>query len=130
MSYLWIKTVHLSAVTFNIAFFTLRFYWMLKNAPLGKQAWPRIVSQFNDTILLVAGIGLAMMSQQYPLTHDWLTAKVLALVIYIIAGSLALKWAKNRSLRILFGCVAFGSIGYILSVALTRTPYSWTLLSY
>ncbi len=120
--------MHLSTVAFNISFFTLRFYWMVNGSRLGKQAWTRYLSQFNDTLLLVAGISLAIMSQQYPLTHDWLTAKLVGLIFYIVAGTLALKRARSKPLRIFFGLLAFAALGYILSVALTRNAFSWELL--
>jgi len=128
MNYYSIIIVHLSTVAFNIGFFTLRFYWMVNGSRLGKQAWTRYLSQFNDTLLLLAGISLATMSQQYPLVHHWLTAKLIGLVIYIVAGTLALKRAKRKSLRIFFGLVAFAALGYILSVALTRNAFSWEFL--
>ena len=73
---------------------------------------------------------MALMIHQYPFVHHWLTAKLLALVIYIVAGTLALKRAKTKSMRIFFGLISFAAIGYILSVAFTRTPTSWTLLSF
>jgi len=130
MSYYTIKIVHLATIAFNIGFFSLRFYWMLKKPRWVQLSWVRGLSQLNDTILLAAGISLAVMSHQYPFTHHWLTAKLLALVVYIIAGSLALKWAKTKSARVFFGIVAFVTIGYILSVALTRTPSSWVYLEF
>jgi uncharacterized membrane protein SirB2 len=101
---------------------------MLRNSYRVNQYWVRKLSQANDTLLLLAGIAMAWLSHQYPFTHHWLTAKLLVLVIYIVAGTLALKRAKRRHSRIFFGLIAFACIGYILSVALTRNPMGWTQL--
>ncbi|MCW8921378.1 MAG: SirB2 family protein, partial [Sedimenticola sp.] len=66
MIYYWIKTLHISAVIFTVGFFTLRLFWMINRSGLVNRAWVRRLSQFNDTLLLIAGISLALLSQQYP----------------------------------------------------------------
>jgi len=38
-----------------------------------------------DSLLLLAGIALALIIRQYPFRDAWLTAKLLALIAYIIA---------------------------------------------
>ena len=128
MLYYWVKIIHIDTVIFNIGFFILRFYWMLYYPYLVNKTWVRAVSQVNDTLLLVAGITMAVMSRQYPLEMPWLTAKLIGLLLYIVLGSYALKRAKNRSMRILCGVLATVTVGYIVSVALSQTPYSWVLL--
>ena len=129
MTYYWIRQLHIATVVFTIAFFTLRYYWMLFHPLLAKQRWTRVLSVVNDTTLLGAGITLAIMSQQYPLAAPWLTAKLVGLLAYIILGTLALKRAKTRPARILTGLLALLSAGYIVTVALTRTPAPWMNLT-
>ena len=53
--------------------------------------WLRVVPHLNDTVLLSAAVALALASHQYPLAQPWLTAKVVALVVYVFAGSRALR---------------------------------------
>lgn len=128
MIYYWIKTLHVSTVIFTIGFFTLRFFWMLNRSRLFNHRWVRLISQTNDTLLLVAGITLAVMSRQYPIAAPWLTAKLAALLLYIILGMFAFRWARSRGNRILFGLTALFTVGYIVAVALTRTPQPWRYL--
>lgn len=128
MIYYWIKTLHVSTVIFTIGFFTLRFVWMLSRSRLFNHRWVRLISQTNDSLLLVAGIALAVMSRQYPFVAPWLTAKLAALLLYIILGMFAFKWAGSRRNRILFGILALLTAGYIVAVALTRLPQPWKLL--
>ena len=127
MSYYWIKVIHVSTVVFTAGFFALRFYWMLSFPHLLTRAWIRILSVSNDTLLLIAGITLAIKSHQYPFQASWLTAKLIALVLYIILGSLALKRAETRRARGICGILALICVGYIIAVALNRTPTPWPL---
>ncbi|WP_428623480.1 SirB2 family protein [Sedimenticola sp.] len=125
MTYYWIKTLHVSTVIFTISFFVVRFFWMLRGSRLFNRRWVRLLSQINDTLLLFAGITLAVMSHQYPFSAPWLTAKLTALLVYILLGMLAFKWVESRPGRILCGLLALATADYIVSVALTRMPLPW-----
>ena len=127
MTYYWLRQLHVATVIFTISFFTLRFYWMIFHPRLEKQRWVRIGSVTNDTLLLCAGIGMAVLSGQYPFVAPWLTAKLVGLLLYIILGTLALKRARNLRARVLSGVLALISAGYIVSVALTRSPTPWSV---
>lgn len=128
MIYYWIKILHVSTVTFTVGFFTLRWMWLLNRSRLFNHRWVRLISQTNDSLLLIAGISLAVMSRQYPFLAPWLTAKLLALLLYILLGMVAFKWARSHRSRILFGFMALLTVGYIVSVALTRSPKPWDFL--
>ncbi len=61
------------------------------------------------------------MSAQYPFVQAWLTAKVLALCVYVALGSVALgRDVPPRRRRVAFAA-AILSVGYIVAVALTRS---------
>ena len=130
MSYYWIRQLHIATVVFSVSFFALRYYWMLIHSRREQQPWVRVLSVVNDTTLLIAGISLAWITRQYPLVAPWLSAKLVGLLAYIILGTLALKRAKTRRARLLSGLLALGSAGYIISVALTRTPTPWVNLTF
>ena len=84
--------------------------------------WVRILSPTIDTLLLASAIYQAILISQYPLTHHWLTAKVVALLFYIALGMLALTYGRTKRIRITAWLAALGCFGYIVSVALTRNP--------
>ena len=127
MSYYWIRQLHITTVVITIGFFALRFHWMMFQPHLEKRRWVRIVSVSNDTLLLCAGISMAVLSAQYPLVAPWLTAKLIGLILYIVLGTLALKRARKRSVRIVCGLLALLSAGYIVWVATTRSATPWSL---
>jgi uncharacterized membrane protein SirB2 len=125
MVYYWVKNLHLTTVTLNICIFLLRFYWMMQKSGWVHKKPVRYLSVTNDTLLLIAGISMAVMSQQYPFVAPWLTAKLVMLLVYIIFGSLALKRGSSMRIRIGCGLIAIGCFLYIVSVAFSRTPASW-----
>ncbi|MES9869118.1 MAG: SirB2 family protein [Sedimenticola sp.] len=122
MIHYWIKNLHIATVAFNIGFFLLRYYWMLNNSRLARRRWVRNLSVFNDTLLLIAGITLAILISQYPFQAQWLTAKLVGLLVYIFLGSIALTYGRSKGIRTVTGLLALLSVAYIVLVARYRTP--------
>ncbi len=125
--YLALKHLHLTTVVLSFALFTLRGVGMLTDAPWLKRPWLRITPHVVDTVLLTSALGLAVILEQYPFVHDWLTAKVLGLIVYIILGSIALKYGATKPIRATAWVAALAVFGYIVSVALTHTPRGFLL---
>lgn len=96
---------------------------MLRESPYLKVPLVRIFPHVVDTILLSSAIVMAYLSAQYPFEQGWLTAKLFGLLAYIGCGTMALKRGKTREARIAFLVLAVLSYVYIVSVALTRSPY-------
>lgn len=120
--YLLVKYVHVISVTLSVIGFFLRGVLMLHDAPLMNVRWVRILPHVNDTILLVAALTLAAMSNQYPFVTDWVTAKVFGVIAYIILGAMALRDASTKRMRIVCWIASLAVFGWIVSVALTRQP--------
>lgn len=127
MSYLLLKPLHVIFVVISIAGFTLRGIWMLTDSPLLDRLWVRVVPHVNDTLLLLAAVGLSIVTQQYPFVHGWVTAKVIGLLAYIGFGMFALRRGRSKAVRAGFWLAALASFGYIVSVALTKDPRGFLL---
>ena len=123
MTYFFLKNLHLTTIAISLGLFVLRGAWMITASPRLQARWVRVVPHINDTLLLASGIGLAVLIQQYPLVHGWLTAKLLALILYIGLGTLALKRGKTRSQRIAAWIAALLVFGYMLAVAIAHDPF-------
>jgi len=117
-----LKAVHVGSAMLSIAGFALRGVWMLQGSPLLKARATRILPHVVDTLLLGSAIALALRIAQYPFVHAWLTAKVLALLVYIVLGSVALKHGRSRRVRVLSYGMALGVFLYIVAVAIARSP--------
>ncbi|WP_034296055.1 SirB2 family protein [Herbaspirillum sp. RV1423] len=120
MDYYAIKHFHLACAASSGSLFLLRGYWMLRNSTRLQQRWVRIVPHVVDTMLLASAAVLAVWSGQYPIMQGWLTAKVVALIFYIVLGTIALKRGKTRAIRIAAFFTAVLIFAYIGSVAITR----------
>lgn len=123
MTYLALKNLHLATLTITLVLFLLRGAWMMADSPRLQARWVRIVPHVNDTLLLISGIALAVLIQQYPLVHGWLTAKLFALIVYIVLGTLALKRGKTKSQRVAAWFAALLVFGYMVAVALAHDPF-------
>ena len=117
-----IKLVHVSAVIASGSLFALRGVLMLASSPHANHAALRYLSYAIDTTLLTAALMLVTILHQYPFVDGWLTAKVLLLVVYVVLGTLALKRAQVRRVKI--GCffAALAVFLYIVSIARTHDP--------
>ena len=125
MSYLLLKSIHVAAVIASFTLFFLRGLWMM--AAPGKLAarWVRVVPHVVDTVLLVSAIALAVLTAQYPFVQSWLTAKVVALAVYIVLGIVALRGGRTRRVRIIAWVLALLVFCYIVTVARARVPLPW-----
>ena len=121
-AYLLLKHLHVTCVVISITGFFLRGIWMLRDSPLLDRLWVRVVPHVNDTLLLVAAVGLSIVQQQYPFVHGWVTAKVLGLLAYIGFGTVALKRGRTKRTRCVALLAAALTFAYIVSVALSKSP--------
>lgn len=122
MDYLAVKYLHLTCVVISISLFVLCGTLQLQSRPWRQWWWLRVAPHINDSVLLAAALWLAWHSGQYPFAQDWLTAKVLALLLYIALGMRALGRHTPPAQRPAYFGAALLSVSYIVGVALTRSP--------
>lgn len=120
MSYLAIKHIHMTAVALSGMLFLVRGVWMLRHSAMLDRRWVKVVPHCVDTILLASAVALALWSGMLPFQQPWLTAKVLALVAYILLGTVALKRGKSKQVRSLAFVAALLTFLYIVGVAVTK----------
>ena len=120
MSYLAVKHLHITSAILSGSFFLLRGFWMLADSPLLQRRWVKVVPHVVDTLLLGSALVMVFWSGQYPFVQAWLTAKVLALIAYIVIGAVALKRGKTKGVRTFALLASLAIFAYIVAVALTR----------
>jgi uncharacterized membrane protein SirB2 len=116
-----VKAIHVGAAAFSIALFALRGAWMLASPARLAQRWVRILPHVVDTVLLVSALWLAWQLGADG-TRGWLAAKIVALLVYIALGIVALRRGRTRGVRIVAFFAALATFGYIVSVAVTKSP--------
>ncbi len=122
MTYFALKHIHVTFALLSGMLFLLRGIWMLSGSQQLHKRWVKIVPHIVDTLLLASAIGLAVWSSQYPGQQSWLTAKVLALVGYIVLGTIALKRGRTTQVRAAAFAGALACFAYIVAVAVTKSP--------
>lgn len=113
--------LHVTCVILSISLFVLRGALQVSGYHWRRRKILRWLPHMVDTLLLASAIGLAMMLRQYPFVADWLTAKVTALVGYVLLGRQALRDGQPRSHCGVFFLAALLVVAYIVGVALTRS---------
>ena len=129
MDYIALKVIHVSAVTLSFCGFVARGVGVLRGAPWVRHRATRRVADFVDTVLLLSAVGMLVVIQVWPWQLPWLSAKIVGLVIYIGLGILALRPARAGGrvrpmwVRLVCWVGALVVFGYIVSVALTKSPW-------
>lgn len=122
VDYATVKLIHQSAVVLSVSGFALRALASLMGARWVKGRLAKTLPHVIDTVLLASAVALATWLHLNPLTTPWLAAKIVALMVYIGLGMLALKPSRPASHRCLAMLAAFATLAYIVSVAITKNP--------
>jgi uncharacterized membrane protein SirB2 len=120
--YLALKHIHITCVVLSALGFIGRGVLMLRQSPWLTHRLTRTLPHLNDTLLFAVALVMTIMSSQYPFVEDWLTAKLLGLLLYIVLGAYALKLGHTRRQRTFYWLLALLTYAYIVSVALSRDP--------
>jgi len=121
-SYVYLKLLHISLVLASGALFAWRGVAVLSGRSWGMARSVRYASYGLDTALLLAGVGLWLMLGLNPLREWWLGTKLGLLLLYIVLGSLALKRARSRRMRLACFVAALACYAFMLSVARFHHP--------
>ncbi|WOB09579.1 SirB2 family protein [Piscinibacter gummiphilus] len=122
MDYATVKLIHQSAVVLSIGGFVLRAFASLMGARWVKGRAAKTLPHVIDTVLLASAVTLAVWLHLNPLTTAWLAAKIVALLVYIGLGMVALKPSRPAPQRSMAMLAAFATLAYIVSVAVTKNP--------
>ncbi len=120
-----IKYVHVLCVILSGSLFALRGLLMMAESRWANHVALRMLSYAIDTTLLTAALMLVSVLHQYPILHDWLTVKVVLLVVYIVLGVYALRRGKTKRTRVICFFAALAVLLTIVSVARAHHPLGW-----
>lgn len=107
----------------SISFFCVRFFWAVSDAPQLNQKWVKTLPHFVDTLLLGCGLYLLFTLKAWPSEQAWLAVKLVALIVYILLGTFAIKRGKTKHTKIVTGALAILVYLYMINVAISRNPF-------
>ena len=123
MSYAFLKQAHVALALASFLGFLLRVTWMARDSAWMQHRLTRVLPHLVDTLLLATAVG--MLWYLSPHIPPWLYVKIPGILAYIVLGSLALKRAPTKRLRLLsFGAASLVFV-WIASVALTKSPWGY-----
>lgn len=115
--------LHMGLALTSGALFTVRGAGLLARQRWSQHAALRRLSVIIDTGLLITALRLLWELRLDPFVMPWLQMKLAVLPLYIVLGMCAFKYARQQELRALCYLAALACYGFIVSVALTRSPW-------
>jgi len=116
-----LKHIHMVAVLVTLCFFAVRVWWKITGSRQLEKKWVKVLPHVNDTLLIISAVAMVVSSEVFSFGDNWIIAKLVALLVYILLGMVALHWSRNATQTILAAVGAAALIGYIISVACTKT---------
>ncbi|MDA3131475.1 siroheme synthase [Atlantibacter hermannii] len=124
-TYFALKHVHILTAFLSVSLFILRYWWQYRGSAMSTKRWVRIVPHVNDTLLLVTGVALVMITHFYPFTPQgaWLTEKLFGVIIYIVLGFIALgRRPRSQQVRWIAFLLGLVVIYIVIKLATTKIP--------
>lgn len=115
-----LKLIHVSAALLTASLFALRLGLDAAGKPGWRATALRWLPHLNDTALLVAAIGLLLVTGWSPLLNYWLTTKIVLLIGYIVAGRVAMSAERLPRARITAASMAILLLALIFILAITK----------
>ena len=122
LDYSAIKLVHQGALALSVTGFFVRGIASLAGAHWVRIRAAKSLPHVVDTVLLVSALTLAWMLRLTPANAPWLLAKTVGLVVYVGVGVVALRPGRSLAVRATAWVTALATVGWIVSVAITKDP--------
>lgn len=127
LDYLLIKQLHMTLAALSLGLFVLRAGWSVAGSPMLRRRWVRVTPHIVDTLLLTFGVTLMILLRAWPHQTPWLAAKLLALLVYIGLGTMAIKRGTTPARRAGYALAAVVVFLYMVGVAVRHHPGSWLI---
>lgn len=120
-----LRQIHITCALATGMLFVIRGFWMMMDGPKLKQPVIKIAPHVIDTVLLLSAMAMLVVASIHPFSQPWLLAKFVALLVYIMFGLLAFRFAPNKGLKILCWMLAVATLFCIYGFAMTKRVVFW-----
>ncbi len=115
-----VKYFHVSMALLSITGFIIRGIWMIQESAYLHQKWVKVLPHIIDSLLLISAVFMAISLAINPLEQSWLLSKIIALLLYIALGMIALRFGQSKAQRKIALVLAIIVFFYIVLVAFTK----------
>ncbi len=123
--YAQILLVHIAAVAISGALFAVRGVAAMAGVRWATSAPVRYCTYTIDTVLLTAALMLVAILPPEVFANDWLTAKLVLVVIYIVLGIFAMRAGRTLRTRVVCYVGALSVFTSIAGIAYAHDPLGW-----
>jgi len=114
--------LHVACALLSGGGFFIRGILMMRESAWLQVRMVKIVPHVVDTLLLLSAIALASQWGWAALQLPWLLAKIMALLVYIGLGVVALRMGRSKRGRVLAWLAALLVFAYMITVAVSKNP--------
>ena len=100
----------------------------MRASPLAQLRLTKTLPHIVDTVFLISGLALAWKLTLFNAIPGWLVAKLIGLVAYILLGAAAMRCTSRLPLSTGVFLAAIACFGWIISVAMTKSPFGFFLV--
>lgn len=125
MEYFVLKHIHVTLAVVSVVLYLIRAALSLSRSRTPSLPF-RVITHLVDTLLLGLGVTLAYKLFINPLDTPWLAMKLLAILAYIVCGTVVMK-GKKRQVKLHAMVLSLVLIAYIFTIALTKDPFNFRL---
>lgn len=118
-----LKYTHIACVIASGALFSLRGALAIAESAALQHTAFRILPHAVDTLLLASAIGMLTIAGINPFAVAFLSAKIIALFIYIGLGLVTMRFARTKRARTIAYVGALATFAYIVATALLKVPF-------
>ncbi|MBL4760891.1 MAG: SirB2 family protein [Mariprofundaceae bacterium] len=126
MSCLWI--LHVSLVALSLSLFVWRGLYMWRGIVIQSRMWKRILPDIIDSLLLMSGASLAYILGFAPWYDSWLLIKLIAVLVYIGLGFMALRELESLWLKRMYFILSLLTAMYVIAIAHSKLIFPWHIL--
>ncbi len=123
MPWILFKQLHVALAVLTALSFCVRGFWMLTGSALAQSPWSRWLPHVVDTLLFLTGVTMAVGLSISPHAHPWLAVKLVAIVVYIVIGSIALNRGRTYQQRVVAFALSLAVLGFVFAVALQHDAW-------
>ncbi|VAW89419.1 hypothetical protein MNBD_GAMMA18-175 [hydrothermal vent metagenome] len=120
-----IKYIHIGCVFLSLLGFCLRSCFLLFNPEKLSQRWLKYPPHIIESLLLLSALAMLPLIGQYPFVDSWLTAKFMAMLLYIGVAGYTLRATHTFKLKLVYILLSLSIFLYIVGVAVFHDYSSW-----